>query len=711
MLKFIYKFCLISVLSGSLLLLDFGAKGFALQAAFAAPAGSTNVDAQTSAAVTSGTQAQANNVQKESLKTGGGQDGDMMATLTMIVVGLVAGNLVKCKMTTDMMLAAAGGVIFIAGDIMASSAIKKAMKEMETEITRDKKGNINQEQIEDLQKLKESYEKAKKTANTKKMLQMAAAAAFTAAAVMAASLYMTERAAVAACTGALTAAGPACASMFAASCAGAGATCVYPFQAGGIQATGLIAQITSTDLLGQVPKASVVAESTTTPLDATNAGVATSAAAQCPAVAGAATACTNIMTVNKITKGLCPVPLSVVKNKSLDKGLYAAKSVVKPIGIMAFIEKYVLSSAQAFSMIGIASGAAVAFIVGMSKTIGLMVDQFMFSPLNRAIVWGVLAGLSYMASTATANVIKKIDGYIAQIDAILNGLKVNADGTTTPNPVNQRPPVNNQYMPTLTNTTINPNTYDGVDLSGPDGNVIPCLTTVNSGTCVSFEDASRDLIGNSGLSAATQAQIAGIMRVASGMNGTNRITGSTLEGASNLAGSANALRSNLDKLKKDLNTKIKLSGKTFEGESKKFADQLNKAVRDGLKKNNSNVGAMLASIGGAGMSSAVASVKPEEEAVKKLPPVKVNVVDIGAAGAPMVDGSGLTGLETGAGKELSEKERLALEEQMKASSGPMDQYDLKNDITKDSNSSIFELISHRYKTSGYQRLFKLKENK
>jgi hypothetical protein len=702
MLKFIYKFCLISVLSGSLLLLDFGAKGFALQSAFAQGA-AANPNAQTNASVNAGTQAQSNSIQKESLKTGGGQDGDMMATLTMIVVGLVASRLFKCKMTTDMMLAAAGGVIFIAGDIMASSALKTAMKEMETQIIRDKKGNVNQEQIENLQKLKESYEKAKKSANTKKMLQMAAAAAFTAAAVMAISLYMTERAAVAACTGALAAAGPACAAMFTASCAGAGATCVYPFQTGGIQATGLIAQVMAVDALSTTPGPSMAKLPADTAGTTANSGIASAASAQCPAASQSVAACANITAINQITKGYCPVPLAVVQKSGVP---------VKPEGIMAFLEKYVLSSAQAFSMIGIASTAAVIFIVAMSKTIGLMVDQFLFSPMNRAIIWGVLAGLSFMASTATGNVIKKLEGYIAQIDAILNGLKSNANGTTTPNPVNQRPAVTNQYIPKLTNTTIKPNTYDGVDLSGPDGNVIPCLTTVNSGTCVSFEDASRDLIGNSGLSAATQAQIAGIMRVASGMNGTNQITGATLQSASNLAGSANALRSNLDKLKKDLNTKIKLTGKTFEGESKKFADQLDKAVRDGLKKNNSNVGSMLASIGGAGMSSAVASVKPEEEVVKKLPPAKVNVIDIGSAGSPMIDGAGLTGLETGAaGKELSEKERLALEEQMKASADPMDQYNLENDITKDSNSSIFELISHRYKTSGYQRLFKLKENK
>ena len=54
-----------------------------------------------------------------------------------------------------------------------------------TEIKRDVNGNLDNKQIESLEKLKKSYQTAKETANTKKMLQMAAAAAFAAAAATA----------------------------------------------------------------------------------------------------------------------------------------------------------------------------------------------------------------------------------------------------------------------------------------------------------------------------------------------------------------------------------------------------------------------------------------------------------------------------------------------------------------------------------------------
>lgn len=712
MLKFIYKFCLISVLTGSLLLLDFGAKGFQLRSAMGAPDTTTKPDAATTNQVNKGTSAESTKIANESLKTGGGEDSDMMATLTMIVVGLVASRLVTCKMTLDMKLAAMGAVTYVGGEIMSNEALKAAMKEMETQITRDKNGNVNKEQVKALERLKESYEKAKKTANTKKMLQMAATAAFAAAAIMAISLYMKERAVITACQTALSTASGACSSMFASSCAASGG-CIVPFQTGGSGALASITSFLGVDTAAVIPKASIVLEAENTAGNSAAQASTVTAAGQCPAVGAGVSACSAIIPVNKFTKGFCPIPPGVVKTSVPGNGLYAG-AVSKPSGFMAFLEKYILSSAQAFSMIGIASTAAVIFIVAMSKTIGLMVDTFLFSPLNRAIVWGVLGGLSFAASTATANVIKKLDGYISQIDNILKKIKENPDGKPTPDKeIKDKPVVENPYKPDLKDNTFNPNTYDGVDLSGPGGNVIPCLTsTTNTSTCVSFDDASKDLVGNSNLSADTQAQIAGIIRVANGMNGASRISSGTLGDAARLAGSANALRSNLDKLKKGLNEKIKKSGKTFEGESKKFEANLNKVMRDGLKKNNSNPRSMLAGFGGSGVgsSAAVAAVKQPEEKLKKGLAAPAGAIDISSSGDSSLDAD-LSGDSNKDSKDEGAIDSLGLDEESKSAdaSNSMDQYDLNNDINSDPNSSIFELISHRYQTSGYQRLFKLKE--
>lgn len=776
MLKFIYKFFLISLLSGCLLLLDFSVKGVAIQALRAADEtvdanaavnlnatvntgivdASVSADVSASAATTAtpastssgtsssasdqltfapstssasstaakakaeaGASAQTAELQKEMLKTGGGKDSDMMATLTMIVVGLVASRLFSCKMTADMMAAAAGGVLFIASEIMGNSAIKQAMKQMETEITRDKQGNIDQAQVETLQKLKKSYETAKKSANTKKMMQMAAAAAFLVAAGIAVAKYMSERTTLATCVTSIQTNIAAC-NAAAASCATNGATCVYP--GGAAQAAAVLTSITGADVAASTPGPSLPVSTATTAATAANQASLTAAAAICPLLAPSVAACATITPVNVVTKSFCPIPPAVVSKPSTAlKALYAAQIPVKPTGIMGFVEKYLISSAHSFSMIGIASTAAVIFIVAMSKTLGTMVDQFLHSPMNRAIIWGVLAGLCFMASTATGNVIKKLDGYIKQIDEILKGVKANSNGIATGTVTNPKATAVASLNPSIKDTTIDGQNYDGIDLSAGGGVSIPCFTGPSNTNCQSFEDAIKNVGGISNLSIDTQKQLSSLMKTASGFNGASQISSASLAGAATLAASANALKSNLDRLTKGLNDRIKLSGKTYEGESKKFTDQLDRAVRNGLKKSNSSAGGMLASIGGYGsgagkssISDAVAAIKPEET-LKKEVAAPANVVNMGASSFPTIDGgmgAGFDGSGKGAAAAMSEAERKALEAQEAANAANgMDQYELGNDITKDANSSIFELISHRYKTSGYQRLFKLKETK
>ncbi|MGZ3808121.1 MAG: hypothetical protein ACXVCE_08545, partial [Bacteriovorax sp.] len=101
MLKFLYKTLFVTILSTSLLLLDFSHKELLI-----------NV----------------NSTQAETLKTDAIDDSNMMASLVMTGVGLLAEKLYSAKKTTDIMLAAAGGAIFIAGDIMAVLKNRKTIK-------------------------------------------------------------------------------------------------------------------------------------------------------------------------------------------------------------------------------------------------------------------------------------------------------------------------------------------------------------------------------------------------------------------------------------------------------------------------------------------------------------------------------------------------------------------------------------------------------
>ena len=124
MLKIFYKSIVVSVLSGCLMLMNFNYKTGEIKFFVM------------------------DTVQAETLKTEGISDNNLMATLTMTSVGLLTSRLWSCKLTPDMLVAAGAGAAFIAGEVIATLKLKKIMEDLEMEIQRDIKGDINKEQIE-----------------------------------------------------------------------------------------------------------------------------------------------------------------------------------------------------------------------------------------------------------------------------------------------------------------------------------------------------------------------------------------------------------------------------------------------------------------------------------------------------------------------------------------------------------------------------------
>lgn len=141
MLKAIYKFLLVTLLSGSLLMLDFGVKGAQLQLGFNHTYAQTNPPPTTDPSTSK-------------VKLDGAKDGDLTATLTMTAIGLLASRLYKCKLTTDMMVAAAGGAAYIAGDIIATFQLKSVMKDLEKEVKKSDNATDANKQIDDFKKIK-----------------------------------------------------------------------------------------------------------------------------------------------------------------------------------------------------------------------------------------------------------------------------------------------------------------------------------------------------------------------------------------------------------------------------------------------------------------------------------------------------------------------------------------------------------------------------
>ncbi len=713
MLKLISKSFFVSVLCGSLMLMDFSYKGAMINAA-----------------------------QAESVKTDKISDKDLMGTLTMTVAGTIASRLYKYKMTTDVMLAAAGGAAFIGGEVMAYFKLKEVMKGMELQITRDKNGNINKEQIEALERLKKSYEEAKKTAQTKKTLQMAAAAAFAAAGVMAYTMATADLSALTTCTTGVTTALTTISTSVAATCASLtagvytaalGAQCTAESTtcstAIGTYSNSLMAYEMSRQASG--PSGPALAQTTTEGKALQTSQAALSAS--CPLYTSAASAalnsaCSPLVPLNdQGTSGgaglefamSSPVIKNLLKDENAKAQMIAELSkpnsmVVKYIN-QAFNLIFPPAQAELFSAMGIASSAAISYILATSATVGPTIDMFLLIPQKRAMAWGVLAGLTFAATSATENVISQIDANISKIDQILKSMYMMSNGATATQLANKQPAIQNT---TRTNKQMqfNETDYGEVDLTKDGGSALPCYTGGDATKCKSFEDSVKDLPSFANLNAESQLQLKSILGTANGFNGTSRISSGTLKGASNMAGTANALKAALERAAKKnadalKNAKSKLNP---EAESKKLSGLIEKNMNDGLKKSKSTPASMYASMYGGksavGGASSTATPASTDKVAAVAPVVPgANVVDISGAGGEKTD-LGITGMETGK-TELSAEEQAKLDAATTAAANAagMDQYDLKNDISNDSTSSIFDLISNRYQKSGYPRLFKVKE--
>ena len=696
MWKLLYKTILVSVLSGCLMLMDFSYKGQTLRVEFA------------------------QSVQAETVKTDGVSDNNLMSTLTMTAIGLITSRLFTYKPTVDVIVAAAGGAAYVAGEILATIGLRKVMKDMETEITRDKYGNINKEQIESLEKLKKSYVQAKKTAETKKMLQMAAAAAFAAAGVLAVTLKSSEMLAVTGCTAALTASIPMCPM---------GPGVIAP-----VTAASALASLTSQVALREAPAPSLPQQTQeagfhtlfAAQLAASTAAYTASAAAwaavpeptgatkalaaACASAATKIAVCTAVPTTFLTTTSAgVPAVAGVNINHLMPKPqLYAANTEKSLLGKFF---NFIISDSHAslFSPLGIASSAAIAFLLMLYPVLGVKIDILLFTPMKRGIIWGVLAVMTFAASTATSNVIAKIEENIKKIDNILKNMYTMTNGVAATQIIQQ---TSQSQVTIKSNAGLNANAvnYEDVDLSNSPQGSLPCFTGPDPKNCKSLEESAKNLPSTNALDQASQQQLAGILKATNGLNGTSKISNATLAANSQLAGNASAIRSNLDKIKKSLQDELKKSGSktNLSDEAGKFSDDIDKAVRAALKKSNSSAADMVASLysgsGAVGGSASTAVAATKEEAVKKSGEVGA-VVDISAANlAPMSAnlGGAINKSDTSTATEVATNDVLK-------GSVNIDDYDLKNDITKDTSSSIFEVISNRYQKSAYQRLFKLRE--
>jgi hypothetical protein len=560
---------------------------------------------------------------------------------------------------------------------------------------------------------------------------MVAAAAFAAAGVMAYMQYNAEQAALTACSGALSAAGGACAAAFAATCSGGG-TCMYPLKSGGMQATSTIAPITNQAIMSLTPAMSAAKQAADKALEQGNRASYTAACSQCSGACGAASACEPMFALNFSTKGYCPAPLSLTDNSAIGNILYAHNftpinsQVGQEKGMANFLQSLLLNDANAdlFTPMGIASSAAISYILATSKTIGMQIDMFLFSPFNRVITWAGIGLTIALATKATDNQIAIIKNNISKIDQILNAMYAYKNGTPASNAATVTPSVTN---PTTGQTTVQNNSLNlnnaavsDIDLKAKGATALPCITGNDPKKCASFSgqlNAQNDI---KLMPPFVQQQISMIGKVTDGINGTSKITASTLSDAKTLANANNALRTELAKQQKSLQDKLKASGNKTDiaASSAKFSDDLRAIMQKELDKNKSTAGAILASFGGgtagnignngatnSNTTASDTSKTPESNSLKNAINANADLgLDNGVLGAASnASGSKLKDEES---EDAAALKANGLNSKAAGLKNSLDDFDLKNDISKDKDTSLFQLISNRYQKSGYDRLFK-----
>ena len=678
MVKFLYKTLLISILSGSLSMMSFMAL------------------ADDSTVI--GRDAKGNLVELSKLKLEAVQQNDMLSSITMLVAGAITARMATSyrELTIDVGVAAAGGIAFIAGEVISSVGFKKTIDEMSVDIKKTSEATKDQDQIQRLEDLKKSYQEAQKSISTKKKLQLAASAAFLGAAGIAVYFSFQDEAMEAACNGAIATANTSLAACSISGAAGFTASESLACKACSAELNLYSTAFKTSSVKAKTPGApSEVTDKTVVPIQEklligackTEASASASVTA---IVSGIESVCRpaiamkkRIQTSGKVVDAKIPF---------LNKQLFGDKELLANHELFQsrennFFEKainLILPKAQAGWMpfLGLGAGAAASYFL-LSKTWGTAVDVQMYSPINRAIVFGILGGLAYLSSKSSDNQLSALDGNISKIDKILNDLNGNTKGIQGAK-ITER---------SLVGIPMTSNPYGDVPLNQNPNIKTDCATSASSSNCVSLTSQLTNLQGFSDLPSAFKNIATQSSNLGDGLSGKNTISGSTLSDAANLAGKQSAIGKLLSQAQSKLNSKLASNGKPkidFDGAQNKLLKVWNSQTKNAL--GGTSPGSFLSSVGGSPLSGSNDLGKlTGAESTKKSAAFSAGAIG-GAGGSKDMN---LDFKEPG----------LAVDAKAAGANADQTKYDIgANDITTNQGASIFEVISNRYIKSAYPKL-------
>ena len=699
MFQLLYKTLLISVISGSLSIMN--------MLAFAQDTASTATTQASATGYTRDSNGVFSKTENHNFQgTKAGED-NALHVITMLAIGVIGMKLLMYKKwTLDMTIVAAACAAYVVAEILNIMNLKNQIEDMSVQVIKRSDGKIDQTQIETLQKLKESYEAAKGSIKTRKLLQLAAAAAFIGAAAVAAFQRLSEEGKFANCeagiTTALTEVGTACTTPATApECA----SCTTDLNLLNAEILKYKAEREKTSAsmilaLAIKPTFTTTMTNTSKPCVGTiTSGIkAQFVTPACASYLGetefnAAFGDPDAIKVNNIK-----LPLNVERMLfgGQSKKYFSYEQTTAPSeGFRKYFQNTIdlifpKAEAGMMAMLGLGAGAAAAFLT-TKMAIGKTIDTWMFTPGARIIAWGILAGAAFLGAKASQDEMDKIDAHIADIDKILKDLNNLQNGIKSNN-------VNEQQIKLA---ALQANQQAALKLNSNAAVKTDCLTSSGSNNCTPLASQMKAMPGFADLpdsfkTVATQAASLG-----DGLSGTNSLSGSALTAAGALANNKNSIGRLAASVKSKLNDMLAKNGSPkidYDKEESKLLGQMKIQTAKALSGSGMSAGSFLASTGVSAIDNAKVAIAkipsgkksvnlggdvPKAAEAKKEKDLDFNFKETQAEGAAR----GEAGAAAAAAKEKDLK------------------YDIgENDINTNSGDSIFQVISNRYIKSGYPRL-------
>ncbi len=600
-------------------------------------------------------------------------ESSMMATLTMIGIGFFSVAALKGykPITMDMKVALGAGAIYVAGEVYSNISLKDKLEKMRIEFEK-KSGESMQTQLEAFTDLKTAYTEAKKTIETKNMLQTAAAAAYATAGGIAAYQLIKEKNLWAAFLAKVQS------IVGCASTVGIGPT-------SGVT----IAQVASVNADAAAIQA---AQNTPGP----SAGMNTK-------IKGLFTKMQTTLASMDPRLLICKAPAEAeAQVLAGNTAIWNSESLLGPMTTWENIEKrlnnymtyYIyklfINKAEASwnSTIALLGTAGATYLAATKTSLGALFDKHAHYIGLRALIWTGLAGLTAASLSANKKVIKDLDERIKKIDDIIASLTNVENGAKIADSSNSKVNKTN-LLKGLGSNTILAN-------AGSSNFKMDCVTSDASTNCPSLAKAITESPEFQELPITLQNLSQKTGNLGDALQGQSNLSDSALASAGELGAQnnaiQNALKDSITKTKK-LDNASDLDKAMDDAKNNLLAASKNAADKAGGARG------LYASLGGIPSNSA-GNLNQAKNIAKE------------SQFAPTDSKAGtVAGVKAKAKNNDFEFKLMNENKEVAGTDSPVnvDNDQLASEISKESigssnGPSIFEILSHRYYVSGYPKL-------